>query len=64
MIKKALINFAMIQTFILASSISVGIQIPTSSGSLAAIGFVWIVAFLLSLFPAAIVSAAFAYFSK
>lgn len=64
MIKKAAINFAMIQTVIFASSVSLGLQLPTSNGHLAAIGFVWILAFFLSLLPAVITSFLFAYLSK
>jgi hypothetical protein len=62
--KKTLINFAMIQTVIAATSINVGIQLPASNGSLMAIGFVWIMTFLCTFMPALVVSFLFAHFSK
>lgn len=62
--KKALINFAMIQTTVFATSISLGLQIPTTDGSLIAIAFVYMFAFFLSLLPSVLVSFAFAALSK
>lgn len=62
--KKSAINFAMIQTVLLATSINVGVQIPTTSGPLMAIGFVWILAFCLTFLPSIAVSVLFAYLSE
>lgn len=64
MIKKALINFAMIQTVIFTTSVGVGLQLPTSNGSLMAIGFVLIVTFCFSFIPAVVISFLFAYLQK
>lgn len=62
--KKALINFAMIQTVIAATSISVGVHIPASNGALMAIGFVYVLVGAMSFLPSVIVSFLFAYFQK
>lgn len=61
MIKRSIVNFSMIQTAIFATSVSVGAHIPSSNGMLMAIGFVWILAFLLTFIPSVFVSIAFAY---
>jgi hypothetical protein len=63
-LKKTLINFAMIQTVIFATSVNVGLQLPTSNGSLMAIGFVYILTSLFSFIPSVAVSFAFAALSE
>lgn len=62
--KKALINYLMIQTVIFATSVTVGAQIPSSSGMLVAIAFTWFVIFALTLLPSLAVSVLFAYLTK
>lgn len=62
--KKALINYAMIQTVIFATSVSVGAQIPNTEGVLIAIAFVWFFIFAVTLLPSLAVSILFAMLSK
>lgn len=64
MIKRALINFAMIQTAIFATSVHIGVHIPTSNGVVMAVAFVWLVSFIVSLIPVVLVSSLFAYFQR
>lgn len=64
MIKKALINFAMIQTVIFIVSVNLGFQVPVESGHLSAVGFIWLVSFGLSFLPALLTSFAFAALTK
>lgn len=64
MVKRALINFAMIQTVIFASSVNIGAHLPTSDGMLTAIAFVWLVTSMITLLPAIAVSVTFAYFQE
>lgn len=64
LLKKALINFAMIQTFVFASSVSLGVQFTATNGVLVTVAFVYLVAFLLSFLPALLVSFAFAALAR
>jgi hypothetical protein len=63
-LKKTLINFAMIQAVILANSVNIGLQLPTSNGYLIAIGFVYILISMFSFIPSIVVSFAFAALSE
>lgn len=63
MIKLALINFLMIQTVLFATSISVGLHLPTENG-LTAVIFVWLILSALSIIPSILVSFLFAAFAK
>ena len=62
--KKALINFAMIQTVVMATSLSLALQIPAMNPWHVTFLFLWLVAGGLSLIPSVAVSFAFAAMSK
>lgn len=62
--KKALVNFAMIQTVMFASSVSIGTQLPTSNGVVMAVLFTWLLISMFTLLPSLAVSFLFAYLSK
>lgn len=61
---KFLINFAIIQATILATSISVGLQLPSTSGPFATCAFLYLIAGGLSLIPTALVAATVAILTK
>jgi len=62
-LKRALVNFAMIQSVILASSVSFSTQLPFDN-HVEAVFFLTVVGSALSLAPAIIMSLIFAYLSK
>lgn len=61
MMKQALINFAMIQTTILATSINLGSQIPIVDSQLKATVFIWFITVIFTLLPAIFASLLFGY---
>lgn len=60
MMKQALINFAMIQTTILAISINLGTQVPTDN-QLKAMVFIWFIIFAFTLIPTVSISLLFGF---
>jgi F0F1-type ATP synthase membrane subunit c/vacuolar-type H+-ATPase subunit K len=63
MFKKAFINFAMIQTVIIASSIGAAARVPIGDFFTLTLWF-WILASAVSFFPSIIVSVLFTHFQK
>lgn len=63
-LKKTLINFALIQTVIFTTSVSIGFQVPIVGGPLATVGLVWMFAFFISLIPTVALSLLFAFYSE
>ena len=61
---KFLINFAMIQSVLLATSVGVGLQLPNTSGGLISIAFVYMILGGLSLIPSLGISALVALLQK
>lgn len=61
---KALINFAMLQTLLLTTSVGIATSIPASNGIFMTFLFCYMVSSLMTLIPAVSISLAFAYFQK
>lgn len=63
MFKKMLLNFAMIQTILLATSFMVGLQLPLEGSLIAASGFIYLASFGLTFIPSVLASFLFAYWN-
>lgn len=61
---KMAINFAMIQTFLLASSVTLAVNFTASNGILPTFGFIYLVSLMFTFLPAIYISFLFAYFGK